>query len=128
VDASVAVAFALAVTYPAAGNLGGGGFMMVRLRDGKASAIDYRETAPLRATRMMYLDAKGNLIGGEGSSTMGYRASGVPGTVAGMAWRGGAMAPATLLGATPRTGATAASTASRFPNAWHARCAKSANC
>ncbi|MGH9900757.1 MAG: gamma-glutamyltransferase [Pyrinomonadaceae bacterium] len=84
VDAAVAVAFALAVTYPAAGNLGGGGFMMIRLRDGRATAIDYREMAPAAASRDMYLDAQGKLIEGEGSSLVGYRASGVPGTVAGM--------------------------------------------
>jgi gamma-glutamyltranspeptidase/glutathione hydrolase len=84
VDAAIAVAFALAVTYPAAGNLGGGGFMMIRLRDGRTTAIDYREMAPQAATRNIYLDAQGNLIKGEGSSTIGYRAAGVPGTVAGM--------------------------------------------
>ncbi|HVG39409.1 MAG TPA: gamma-glutamyltransferase, partial [Pyrinomonadaceae bacterium] len=84
VDAAVAVAFALAVVYPAAGNLGGGGFMLIRLRDGRATAIDYREMAPARATRDLYLDREGRLISGEGSSTLGYRAAGVPGTVAGM--------------------------------------------
>jgi gamma-glutamyltranspeptidase/glutathione hydrolase len=84
VDAAVAVAFALAVVYPAAGNLGGGGFMMIRLRDGRTTAIDYREMAPARATRNVYLDEKGELIKGEGSSTLGYRAAGVPGTVRGM--------------------------------------------
>lgn len=84
VDAAIAVAFALAVTYPAAGNLGGGGFMMIRSRDGKTTAIDYREMAPAAAHRNVYLDKDGNLIKGEGSSTVGYRASGVPGTVAGM--------------------------------------------
>jgi gamma-glutamyltranspeptidase / glutathione hydrolase len=84
VDAAVAVALALAVTYPSAGNLGGGGFMMIRLRDGRATAIDYREMAPAGAHRNVYLDAQGNLLRGEGSSTLGYRASGVPGTVAGM--------------------------------------------
>jgi len=84
VDAAIAVAFALAVTYPAAGNLGGGGFMLIRLRDGRMTAIDYREMAPLAATRDVYLDKQGNLIKGEGSSTIGYRAAGVPGTVAGM--------------------------------------------
>ncbi|MDQ3134095.1 MAG: gamma-glutamyltransferase [Acidobacteriota bacterium] len=84
VDAAIAVAFALAVTYPAAGNLGGGGFMMIRLRDGRTTAIDYREMAPLAATRDIYLDDKGDLLKGEGSSTVGYRAAGVPGTVAGM--------------------------------------------
>jgi gamma-glutamyltranspeptidase/glutathione hydrolase len=84
VDAAIAVAFALAVTHPAAGNLGGGGFMMIRMRDGKSTAIDYREMAPASATRNLYLDKSGNLIEGEGSSTVGYRAAGVPGTVAGM--------------------------------------------
>jgi gamma-glutamyltranspeptidase/glutathione hydrolase len=84
VDAGIAVAFALAVTYPAAGNLGGGGFMMIRFRDGRATAIDYREMAPLKAVRNIYQDKEGNLIKGEGSSTVGYRAAGVPGTVAGM--------------------------------------------
>jgi gamma-glutamyltranspeptidase/glutathione hydrolase len=84
VDAAVAVAFALAVTHPVAGNLGGGGFMLIRLRDGRTTAIDYREVAPLAATRNLYLDAEGNLIKGEGSSTIGYRAAGVPGTVAGL--------------------------------------------
>ncbi|HUQ31550.1 MAG TPA: gamma-glutamyltransferase [Pyrinomonadaceae bacterium] len=84
VDAAVAVAFALAVVYPEAGNLGGGGFMLIRFHDGKTAAIDYREVAPLAATRDMYLDANGALIKGEGSSTVGYRAPGVPGTVAGL--------------------------------------------
>lgn len=84
VDAAIAVAFALAVTYPQAGNLGGGGFMMIRLKDGRTTAIDYREMAPAAATRNVYLDSDGNVIKGEGSPTVGYRASGVPGTVAGM--------------------------------------------
>jgi gamma-glutamyltranspeptidase/glutathione hydrolase len=84
VDAAIAVALALAVTYPAAGNLGGGGFMMIRMRNGKTVAIDYREMAPAAAHRNVYLDKDGNLLRGEGSSTVGYRASGVPGTVAGM--------------------------------------------
>src|SRR5947199_7260752 len=64
VDAAIAVAFALQVTHPAAGNLGGGGFMMVRLKDGRTTAIDYREMAPAAATRNIYLDQKGNLIEG----------------------------------------------------------------
>lgn len=84
VDAAVAVAFALAVVYPEAGNLGGGGFMLIRFRDGRTAAIDYREVAPLGATRDIFLDARGELIKGEGSSTVGYRASGVPGTIAGL--------------------------------------------
>jgi len=84
VDAAIAVAFALAVTHPAAGNLGGGGFMMIRLRDGRSTAIDYREMAPAAATRNIYLDKNGNLIEGEGGSLVGYRAAGVPGTVRGM--------------------------------------------
>jgi gamma-glutamyltranspeptidase/glutathione hydrolase len=84
VDAAIAVAFAEAVTHPAAGNIGGGGFMMIRLKNGTATAIDYREMAPAAATRNVYLNRDGNLIKGEGSSTVGYRAAGVPGTVRGM--------------------------------------------
>src|SRR5215813_3562626 len=84
VDAAIAVAFAEAVTHPAAGNIGGGGFMMIRLSNGKATAIDYREMGPAAASRNVYLDKDGNLIKGEGSSTVGYRAAGVPGTVRGM--------------------------------------------
>ena len=84
VDAAIAVAFALAVTHPAAGNLGGGGFMMIRLKDGRTTAIDYREMAPGAAHRNIYLDKNGNLIEGEGGSLVGYRAAGVPGTVRGM--------------------------------------------
>jgi len=84
VDAAIAVAFALQVTHPAAGNLGGGGFMMIRLKDGRTTAIDYREMAPAAAHRNVYLDKNGNLIDGEGGSLVGYRAAGVPGTVRGM--------------------------------------------
>ena len=84
IDAAIAVAFALAVTHPAAGNLGGGGFMMIRLKNGKATAIDYREMAPAAATHDVYLDKDGKLIQGEGGSLVGYRAAGVPGTVRGM--------------------------------------------
>src|SRR5438552_10089752 len=84
VDAAIAVAFALAVTHPAAGNLGGGGFMMIRLKDGRTTAIDYREMAPAAATRNIYLEKNGNVIQGEGGSIEGYRAAGVPGTVRGM--------------------------------------------
>jgi len=84
VDAAIAIAFALAVTHPAAGNLGGGGFMMIRLKDGRTTAIDYREMAPAAATRNIYLDKNGKLIDGEGGSLVGYRAAGVPGTVRGM--------------------------------------------
>jgi gamma-glutamyltranspeptidase/glutathione hydrolase len=82
-DAAVAVGFALAVTWPAAGNLGGGGFALVRSQDGKTNFIDYRETAPAAADKNFYLDAKGDVI--PGASTTGYRAVGTPGTVAGMA-------------------------------------------
>lgn len=82
VDAAVAVGFALAVTYPVAGNIGGGGFMVIRMADGRNAAIDYREVAPLAAHRDMYLDAQGNPTN---ESIIGYRASGVPGAVAGMA-------------------------------------------
>jgi len=84
VDAAIAVAFALQVTHPAAGNLGGGGFMMIRLKNGRSTAIDYREMAPAAAHRNVYLDQSGNLIEGEGGSLVGYRAAGVPGTVRGM--------------------------------------------
>ena len=83
VDAAVAVGFALAVVEPSAGNIGGGGFMLVRLRDGRAKFIDYREEAPKHATRDMYVGADGKII--PGASTTGYRAIGVPGTVAGLA-------------------------------------------
>jgi gamma-glutamyltranspeptidase / glutathione hydrolase len=81
VDAAVAVAFALAVTHPTAGNIGGGGFMLIRLGNGTATAIDYREVAPLAATPNMYLDATGNVTR---DSVLGPRAAGVPGTVAGL--------------------------------------------
>jgi gamma-glutamyltranspeptidase / glutathione hydrolase len=84
VDAAIAIAFALAVTHPAAGNLGGGGFMMIRLKDGRTTAIDYREMAPAAATRNIYLDRNGNVIDGDGGSIEGYRAAGIPGTVRGM--------------------------------------------
>lgn len=82
VDAAVAVALALAVVYPEAGNIGGGGFMVLRTADGKTAALDYRETAPARAGRDMYLDASGNMTD---KSLVGALASGVPGTVAGLA-------------------------------------------
>jgi gamma-glutamyltranspeptidase/glutathione hydrolase len=84
VDASVAVALALAVVYPEAGNLGGGGFMLIRFKDGSTTAIDYREMAPAAATRDIFVNEKGEIIKGEGSSTIGYRAAGVPGTPAGL--------------------------------------------
>jgi gamma-glutamyltranspeptidase/glutathione hydrolase len=83
VDAAVAVGLALAVVFPYAGNIGGGGFMMIRKKDGTATAIDYREMAPKAATRNIYLDKNGQLIKGEGGSILGYRAAGVPGTLAG---------------------------------------------
>lgn len=82
VDAAVAVGYALAVVYPAAGNLGGGGFMTIQLADGRKTFLDFRETAPLAASANMYLDGNGNVI--KGLSTTGYLAVGVPGTVAGM--------------------------------------------
>src|SRR5271157_941298 len=81
VDAAVAVGFALAVTHSSAGNIGGGGFMLVRLADGRTTFIDFRERAPLSASRNMYLDAAGKATT---DSTIGYRASGVPGTVRGL--------------------------------------------
>ena len=81
VDAAVAVGFALAVVHPSAGNIGGGGFMLLRLADGRATFIDFRERAPQAASRNMYLDASGKATE---DSTIGYRASGVPGTVRGL--------------------------------------------
>jgi gamma-glutamyltranspeptidase/glutathione hydrolase len=84
VDAAVATGFALAVTHPVAGNLGGGGFMLVRLANGEAHFIDYREKAPAKATHDMYLDAQGNVL--PDASLVGYKASGVPGSVAGMVY------------------------------------------
>ena len=82
VDAAVATGFALAVTYPFAGNIGGGGFMVIHMADGRAAAFDYREVAPLAASRDMYLDASGKLTN---KSLVGGLAVGVPGSVAGMA-------------------------------------------
>ena len=82
VDAAVAVGYALAVVYPAAGNLGGGGFMTIQLADGRKTFLDFREKAPLAATANMYLDRDGNVV--KGASTYGQLAVGVPGTVSGM--------------------------------------------
>jgi gamma-glutamyltranspeptidase/glutathione hydrolase len=82
VDAAVAVGFALTVVHPAAGNIGGGGFMLIHEHTGKDVFIDYREKAPLAATANMYLDASGNII--PNASIVGYRAIGVPGSVAGL--------------------------------------------
>jgi len=81
VDAAVAVGFALAVVYPEAGNIGGGGYMVIHMADGRAAALDYREIAPLAATRNMYLDGEGKLTD---KSIVGPLASGVPGAVAGL--------------------------------------------
>jgi gamma-glutamyltranspeptidase / glutathione hydrolase len=81
-DAAVAVGYALAVTYPAAGNLGGGGFMTILLADGRKTFVDFRETAPLAATASMYLDAQGNVV--PNLSVRGHLAVGVPGTVSGL--------------------------------------------
>src|SRR5450755_2389664 len=80
VDAAVAVGFALAVTHPSAGNIGGGGFMLVRLADGRSTFLDFRERAPEKASRNMYLDASGKPTP---DSVVGYRAAGVPGSVRG---------------------------------------------
>src|SRR6202166_2343213 len=84
VDAAVATGFTLAVVHPPAGNIGGGGFMLIRMADGKSHFLDYREMAPAAATRDMYLDAQGNVI--PGASEIGYKAIGVPGSVAGMVY------------------------------------------
>ena len=81
IDAAVAVGLALAVTHPSAGNIGGGGFMLIRLADGRTTFVDFRERAPLAASRNMYLDAAGKATQ---DSVTGYRASGVPGTVRGL--------------------------------------------
>jgi gamma-glutamyltranspeptidase / glutathione hydrolase len=84
IDAAVATGFALAVVHPSAGNLGGGGFMLVRMADGSEHFLDFREKAPAKATRDMYLDAQGNVI--PDASIIGYRSAGVPGSVAGLAY------------------------------------------
>lgn len=82
VDAAVAVGYALAVVYPAAGNIGGGGFMTIQLADGRKTFLDFREKAPLAATANMYLDKDGNVV--PDLSTKGHLAVGIPGTVSGM--------------------------------------------
>src|SRR5881397_4304120 len=82
IDAAIATQLALAVVYPNAGNLGGGGFMVARLANGQTLALDYRETAPASASRDMYLDQQGNVI--PGKSINGHLSSGVPGTIAGL--------------------------------------------
>ena len=84
IDAAVATGFALAVVHPQAGNLGGGGFMLIRQADGRARFVDYREKAPAAATANMYLDAQGNVV--ENASVVGYKAISVPGSVAGMVY------------------------------------------
>jgi gamma-glutamyltranspeptidase/glutathione hydrolase len=81
VDAAVATGFALAVSYPEAGNIGGGGYMVIRMADGRIAALDYRETAPAAATRNMYVDSAGSITS---HSINGRSASGIPGTVAGL--------------------------------------------
>jgi gamma-glutamyltranspeptidase/glutathione hydrolase len=88
VDAAVAIGFALAVVHPQAGNLGGGGFLLLRTANGKIHFIDFREKAPAAATENMYLDAQGNVIpeSSTDSSVVGYRSVGVPGTVAGLVY------------------------------------------
>ena len=84
IDAAIAVQFALAVVHPSAGNIGGGGFMVLRLNEGEINTLDFRETAPLSAHRDLYLDSAGEVI--EGLSLDGHLAAGVPGTVDGM-WK-----------------------------------------
>lgn len=87
VDAAVATAFALAVTYPQAGNIGGGGFMLIRMKNGETAAIDYREKAPMKSSARMFLKPDGSLD--SVSSNYGYLVAGIPGTVRGMelAWK-----------------------------------------
>ena len=82
IDSAVAVGYCLAVVHPAAGNIGGGGFALIHLANGENVALDFREKAPLKASRDMYLDSNKNVI--ENASTIGYLAAGVPGTVKGM--------------------------------------------
>lgn len=84
IDAAVATGFALAVVHPPAGNIGGGGFMLIRMADGKAHFLDYREKAPAAATRDMFLDSQGNVI--KDASEIGYKSIGVPGSVAGLVY------------------------------------------
>ncbi len=84
IDAAVATGFALAVVHPQAGNIGGGGFMLIRMADGATHFIDYREKAPAAATADMYLDPQGNVV--QNTSLVGYKAIGVPGSVAGLAY------------------------------------------
>ncbi len=84
IDAAVAVGFALTVVYPEAGNIGGGGFLLFRRPDGEVHFLDYREKAPAKATANMYLDSQGNVI--PDLSTIGYKAIGVPGSVAGLVY------------------------------------------
>ena len=104
VDAAVATSFALAVVNPEAGNIGGGGFMVIRLADGVTASLDYRERAPMAATRDMYLDESGKLTD---KSIVGHLAVGVPGTVAGL-WaahqRFGSLPWAELLGSSHGVG------------------------
>jgi gamma-glutamyltranspeptidase/glutathione hydrolase len=99
IDAAVAVGYALAVVYPAAGNLGGGGFMTIWFADGRKTFLDFREKAPGEASRDMYLDKDGNVL--KGLSTTGWLAVGVPGTVSGLEYarkKYGTMTRAALIG------------------------------
>ncbi len=88
VDAAVATGFALSVVLPSAGNLGGGGFLLLRMHDGRSTFIDYREKAPLAATETMYQDAQGNVLPDTDlrSSIIGYRSIATPGSVAGLTY------------------------------------------
>ena len=84
IDAAIAVGFSLAVTHPSAGNIGGGGFMIIRFANGDVTTIDFREVAPMQSSKNMYLDEEGNVVQGKSWSTS--LATGTPGTVAGLGY------------------------------------------
>ena len=118
IDAAVAVGFALAVTHPAAGNIGGGGFLLARFADGRTTFIDFRERAPERASRNMYIGPDGKA---GADSVTGYRAAGVPERCAGLEFRirnmGASAGPTSLI---RRCGWR--QTVFQFRTVWHSRC------